>query len=86
MSDVEKRFAERMKAARAARYWSAQELSNRSGVSRVAISKIETGDRGIPLGDAVALSEALGVSLADMTRPGEFFIESTITYKVGGRS
>lgn len=82
MNEIEQRFADRARAIRAARHWSAQELANRSGVSRVAISKIENSDRGVPLGDAVALSDALGVPLADMIRPGEFTVQATIAYGV----
>jgi transcriptional regulator with XRE-family HTH domain len=82
MNEVEQRFAERAKDLRAARHWSAQELANRSGVSRVAISKIENGGRGVPLGDAVALAGALGVPLTDMIRPGKFTVRPTIAYGI----
>jgi transcriptional regulator with XRE-family HTH domain len=82
ISEVEMRFAERLKSVRTALHWSAQELSKQSGVTRVAISKIENGDRGVPLGDAVALSRAIGVPLADMVQPGDFFVRATIQFQV----
>jgi transcriptional regulator with XRE-family HTH domain len=84
VNEIEQRFAERVKQIRTVLNWSAQEVANRSGISRVAIARIEVGDRGVSLGDAVALSDALGVPLADMIRPGEFSVTATIAYEVGG--
>lgn len=82
MTEVEQRFAERMKAIRTARGWSCQRLANLSGVPRTAISKIEYGERGVPLGDAVALAEALEVPLADMIRPGTFQVTYEFLWQV----
>jgi transcriptional regulator with XRE-family HTH domain len=82
VSEIEERFAQRLRAVRLARNWSAQTVADRSGVTRVAISKIEHGGRGIPLGDAVALSEAIEVPLSDMIRPGEFSVSWTLSYEV----
>lgn len=83
MTEMEARFAERMKAVRSARHWSAQKLADRSGVTRIAISRIEVGRRRVTLDEAVALADALGLPLADMIRPGEFSVQATIAYEVG---
>jgi len=80
---IEQRFAERMRAVRQARNWSAQEVANRSGMTRVAISKIENGDRGISIDEAFTLAAALDVTIEDMTRPGTFAAYSTIAIEVG---
>lgn len=82
MDEVEERFATRLRAVRRALNWSAQEVANRSGISRAAISKMENEGRGISLGDAVALSAAVGVPLADMVRPGSFSVKATLTFGV----
>ncbi len=63
------RFVERIPRVRAARGWSQQELANASGIYRQAIGKIETGDRGIGLDDAISICMALGVDLSDMLSP-----------------
>ncbi len=80
--DVETRFIERLRAIRGARGWSSQELARRSGMTRVAISKIEVGQRRVSIDEAVALSGALGVPLDDMIRPGGFTVQATIAYEV----
>jgi ribosome-binding protein aMBF1 (putative translation factor) len=82
-NEIELRFADRMRKVRDAQRWSAQDVSRRSGLSRVAISKIENGDRGVSLGDAVVLAEALGIPLADMVQPGEFTVQATLVYEIG---
>lgn len=79
---IEQQFAERVRAVRHARAWSVQELANRSGMHRVAISKIEVAIRGISLGEAVTLSEALGVPLDVMVRPGVFSVVGSIDFQV----
>lgn len=83
VNEIEQRFAERLRAVRTARGWSAQQVANRTGISRVAIAKIEVGDRGVSLGDAVLISAAIEVPLQDMIRPGEFTVTWTIAYEVG---
>lgn len=73
--DLERRFAQRMRAVREARGWSQQELADRAGIPhRSALSQMENGRRGIPLAEAVALAEALTIPLHDMIAPGRLLI------------
>lgn len=44
------------------RRWRQIDLAERIGVDRTAISKIENGDRGVTLDEAIAISATLGVS------------------------
>lgn len=55
-------------------HWSAQRLADQvvaegGDLSRQAISKIENGDRKVSLVEAIQLSAALGVPLADFASP-----------------
>lgn len=82
MNDIDRRFATRVRAIREARHWSAQDLANKTGLSRVAISKLENGCRGVGLGEAVDLAHALGAPLDDMIKPGTLSVHTTIDYKI----
>jgi transcriptional regulator with XRE-family HTH domain len=55
------RFAANVKALRAERGWSQEELSRQTGLHSTAISKMERGARAPRFSTVVALSEALGV-------------------------
>ncbi len=65
-------FAQKVRSLRAVRGLSQKRLagilSERSGITLdpTAITRIETGDRVIRLGEAVAIADALGVPLAAM--------------------
>lgn len=59
------RFVDRLPRIRKARGMSQQDVANASGISRVAIGKIEIGERGLPLAEALAIAEALDVDLME---------------------
>lgn len=61
IEEYEARFARRLKEIRNARGLSAQMLSEVSGLDRRVISKIENGDRGCSVGEALALADALDI-------------------------
>ena len=61
-----KRMAKRLKALRAERGWSQADLADRSGVSRIHIARIETGQREPTLGVIEKLAKALKVRAAEL--------------------
>jgi transcriptional regulator with XRE-family HTH domain len=65
-SRLEKRFAARLPRVRDARGMSQREVAAAAGMHRTALGSVEHGRRGIQLGEAALLCEALGVPLADM--------------------
>lgn len=50
-------------AARRARRWTAEELAERIGISKVTLLKIEHGEASVRLGDAFEAATILGVPL-----------------------
>lgn len=67
--EQEARFAARIRLVRQHRGITHTDLGNRAGISRMAVSNIETGKRRVQLADALALSAALEVSLTEMVSP-----------------
>src|ERR1700749_3323378 len=67
--DVERRVADRLKALRAERGLTLDELAKRSGVSRSMISLIERAESSPTASVLDRLSAALGVTLASMFAP-----------------
>lgn len=59
----------RMKAARAGKDWSQQELANQVGVSRQTISAIEKGNYNPSVDLCIRICQALGKSLDDLFWP-----------------
>lgn len=59
----------RMKAARAGKNWSQQELANQVGVSRQTISAIEKGNYNPSVDLCIRICQALGKSLDDLFWP-----------------
>lgn len=59
------------KAQRQARGWSHETLAEKSGVTRPAISHIESGRRKPSLFMALKLSDALGMKLSEIVRKAE---------------
>jgi transcriptional regulator with XRE-family HTH domain len=49
--------------ARRERHWSAQQLADRAGITRVTLSKIERGDLTVGLGIAFEVATLVGVPL-----------------------
>lgn len=61
-----KRFGENVRAARAARGWTQEQLAQESGLATVQVSRIERGVREVRLTTLVRLLDALGVPSADL--------------------
>ena len=59
----------RMKAARADKDWSQQELANQVGVSRQTISAIEKGNYNPSVDLCIRICQALGKSLDELFWP-----------------
>ncbi|WP_242336957.1 helix-turn-helix transcriptional regulator [Limosilactobacillus urinaemulieris] len=59
----------RMKAARAGKDWSQQELANQVGVSRQTISAIEKGNYNPSVDLCIRICQVLGKSLDDLFWP-----------------
>lgn len=63
---------ELVKAHRSRRGWSQTDLARRIGtLERMAVARIESGDRGVSLDEAVALAVALDVPLVRLIAPAE---------------
>lgn len=63
---MEKIFPESVRRIRRAREFTLEELADRTGVSRAALSKIERGERTPSLSNALQIAEALAVPLAEL--------------------
>jgi transcriptional regulator with XRE-family HTH domain len=68
LSDV---IAANVRAERARRRWSQQELADRSGLSRSTIADLEIGTRRITADHLPVLCRAFGVTFAEMIRGAE---------------
>jgi transcriptional regulator with XRE-family HTH domain len=66
---MESRLAQRVKAARAERGWTLEQLADASGVSRAAISKVERGEVSPTANVLARLAAGLGVSMASLFPP-----------------
>lgn len=62
-------FGKRLQEARLKRGLSQEDLAERAGLHRTAVGLIESGEREPLLFNAVALSDALAVPLADLIKP-----------------
>src|SRR6185312_17003048 len=60
-----------LRLARQARGFSQQQLASMAGVSRQAVSAVESGHSDPSLRVALALAQALGMSVEDLFGPGE---------------
>lgn len=63
---VAKRFGAALRTARTSKGWTQPQLEERTGVSRPAIARYESGRRAPPLTEALLLANALGFSLDDL--------------------
>jgi transcriptional regulator with XRE-family HTH domain len=64
-------IAERVRAERAARRWSLAELSERAGVSKAMLSKIERGEASPTAVVLARIATAFGLTLAAVVAPAE---------------
>lgn len=69
--EVSQIFGERVRELREAAQLTLEALSQRSGVSRAMLSKVERGEKSPTLGIATAISRALGTSLTFLTNGEE---------------
>lgn len=68
ISEADEMFVTMLRRVRRARGMTQQNLADETGIPRGVIGKIESSTRGLLLGEAVAIAEALGVPLADMVK------------------
>ena len=61
-------LAQQIAAARRERQWTAENLAQRVGISRVTLSKIEHGDPSVAIGTVFEVATLLGVPLFQATR------------------
>jgi transcriptional regulator with XRE-family HTH domain len=64
-------FSQRLRSARLERFWSQADLATRAGVSKLTISRLETGDRAPSLRTVRALADALGIEPGQLARTDE---------------
>ena len=60
------RFGQNVRAARAARGWTQEELAHRTGLASVQISRIERGKREVRLTTVIRLLQALDSRPAEL--------------------
>lgn len=66
MEQVLQKFGENVRAARLARGWTQEDLSQHSGLAVVQISRVERGKREIRLTTLLRLLDALGADPAEL--------------------
>lgn len=60
------RFGKQVRRLRVEKEMSQEALAHRAGLHRTYIGSVERGERNLALGNCYALSDALGVALADL--------------------
>lgn len=70
----ERRAVARIASLRLYREMTQKQLANACGMTRNAISSIESGHRSLKLGEAVAIAEALGVDLGALVSTGDLVL------------
>lgn len=70
MNAIDERIGDRIRRVRKFRKMTVTELGRRVGMHVAVMSKLETGQRGVSVGEAVALAEALDVPLDLLTSDG----------------
>jgi transcriptional regulator with XRE-family HTH domain len=66
-----KLFGTQIRRARHAKRWTAAELAERSGVSRLTVLNAETGSPNVSLGNALNIASIVGVTLFGIDDPVE---------------
>ena len=70
-SDIDARIAERLKALRAERGWSLDELAGRSGASRATLSRLENGEVSPTASVLGRICAAYGLTLSRLVQQAE---------------
>lgn len=65
---INKAVGAELRAARARRGWSREELSKRSGVTVISMRRYEAGTRSVPVDALAYLMSALDLDVADIDR------------------
>jgi ribosome-binding protein aMBF1 (putative translation factor) len=68
---IRERFSENVRICRKRKGWSQEDLSQRLGVHRVSIARIETAVHHPSFAEACVMADVLGVSIGEMR--GEMF-------------
>jgi transcriptional regulator with XRE-family HTH domain len=73
-------FGRRLREEREQRGWTQAELAGRSGTGLhpTAVTRIERGERGVSLNEALAFAAALGVSLGELTNVAARSVEARV--------
>ena len=66
-----KLFGTQIRRARHAKRWTAAELAERAGVSRLTVLNVETGSPNVSLGNALNIASIVGVALFGIDDPVE---------------
>lgn len=78
MTEIDERFAERLRRVRRFRGLSLEDVGQATGMALNTVSKIERGNRRVTIGEAVAFAAALGVPLADLISDGPLAVTVTV--------
>lgn len=68
MNGINRAVGAEIRAARARRDWSRDELSERAGVPKGTLRRYEDGTRSIPVGTLVQLAAVLNLTMVDIDR------------------
>lgn len=79
MDALERRAVARIANVRRYRQMTQQQLSEATGMRKFAIAEVEGHRRHLRLGEAIALCEALGVSLGDVVSEGPLTLRADLT-------
>lgn len=66
--DILKQFGERVREKRRAQSWSQEELAHHCGLDRTYVGGIERGERNVALRNIQRIADALGTSIAELTK------------------
>lgn len=79
IDELERRAVARIASVRRFRQMTQQQLSDATGMRRIAITEVESHRRHLRLGEAIALCAALGVPLADVVSDGPLTLQTDVT-------
>lgn len=79
IDELERRAVDRIASVRRFRHMTQQKLSEATGMRRIAITEVEAHRRHLRVGEALALCNALGVSLGDVVSEGPLTLWADLT-------